>query len=103
MASQIQATAGSRAHRAAPGTPQAYGTRNAAATQVRTQRRRDAGAVLASLARSYAGRPIPEIQSVLRQALKPCGVRLSPDAWHDLAAREGRRGRFLASLMVRVF
>lgn len=45
-----------------------------------------AGSVLASLALSYAGRPIPEIQGVLHQALKPCGVRLSADAWRDLAA-----------------
>ena len=91
MASQTQSTAGSRAHPAAPGTPRAYATRNAAATQVRTQRRRYAGAVLASLARSYAGRPIPEIQSVLHQALKPFGVRLSPDAWRDLAANINAR------------
>ncbi len=91
MASQTQSTAGSRAHPAMPRTPQAYATRNAAATQVRRQRRRYAGAVLASLARTHAGRPIPEVQNMLHQALKPCGVRLSPDAWRDLAANINAR------------
>lgn len=89
--SQTQSIAGRRACPAPAGAPQAYATRTAAATQVRQQRRRYAGAVLASLARSYSGRPIPEIQCVLQQALKPCGVRLSPDAWRDLAANINAR------------
>ncbi len=84
--SQTQCTAGSRARPAAPGAPLASSTRRAAATQVRQQRRRYARAILACLARSCSGRPVPEIQCVLQQARVACGVRLSFGTWRDLVA-----------------
>ena len=54
--------------------------------QVKQQRRGYAQAVLRALARSQRGRPIPQIQRVLRDALSPLGVRLSPAALQELAA-----------------
>ena len=68
--SQPQSNAGSQARPGPATAPRSYAT----------NRRRYAGAVLASLAGSSSGRPIPEIHFVLQQALKPCGVRLSPTA-----------------------
>lgn len=84
MASQTQSTAGSRAHPAMPRTPQAYATRNAAATQVRRQRRRYAGAVLASLARTYAG---PSLKS------RTCCTKPSNLAVSDSAPTPGATSR----------
>lgn len=43
-------------------------------------------AVLRALARSQRGRPTPQIQRVLRDALSPLGVRLSPAVLQELAA-----------------
>jgi len=57
-----------------------------AARQIKEQRRRYASAVLQSLARSQQGRPAAQVQRVLRDALKPLGVRLTPGALHELAA-----------------
>jgi hypothetical protein len=54
--------------------------------QVQQQRRGYAQAVLRALARSQRGRPIPQIQRVLRDALSPLGVRLPAAVLHDLAA-----------------
>ena len=54
--------------------------------QVKQQRRGYAQAVLGALARSQRGRPTPQIQRVLRDALSPLGVRLPPAALQDLAA-----------------
>jgi hypothetical protein len=54
--------------------------------QVQQQRRGYAQAVLRALARSQRGRPIPQIQRVLRDALSPLGVRLSPAMLQELAA-----------------
>ena len=42
--------------------------------------------MLRALARSQRGRPIPQIQRVLRDALSPLGVRLSPAVLQELAA-----------------
>ncbi len=57
-----------------------------AARQIKEQRRRYASAVLQSLASSQQGRPAAQVQRVLRGALKPLGVRLTPGALHQLAA-----------------
>jgi hypothetical protein len=54
--------------------------------QVKQQRRGYAQAVLRALARSQRGRPIPQIQRVLRDALSPLGVRLSQAMLQELAA-----------------
>jgi hypothetical protein len=54
--------------------------------QVKQQRRGYAQAVLRALARSQRGRPTPQIQRVLRDALSPLGVRLSPAMLQELAA-----------------
>ena len=45
------------------------------AAQVKAQRRGYAQAVLASLARSLQGQPIPMVQRALKNALGPLGVR----------------------------
>lgn len=50
----------------------------AVARQVKEQRRGYARAVLAALARSLRGRPTPQVRRVLRDSLRPLGVRLSP-------------------------
>jgi len=60
--------------------------RSDAARQVKEQRRRYAGAVLSGVARTQQGRPTATVQRVLRDALKPLGVRLTPDALRELAA-----------------
>ena len=54
--------------------------------QVKQQRRGYAQAVLRALARSQRGRPTPQIQRVLRDALSPLGVRLSPTVLRELAS-----------------
>jgi hypothetical protein len=54
--------------------------------QVKQQRRGYAQAVLRALARSHRGRPTLQIQRVLRDALSPLGVRLSPAVLQELAA-----------------
>jgi hypothetical protein len=64
-----------------PGTQRASISR-----QVKQQRRGYAQAVLRALARSHRGRPTPQVQRVLRDALSPLGVRLSPEALQELAA-----------------
>lgn len=58
---------------------------NAAAQQIKEQRRRYATTILRSLARTQKGRPISQVQQVLRDALRPLGVRLTPTALHELA------------------
>ena len=63
------------------------GTQRASiSSQVKQQRRGYAQAVLRALARSQRGRPTPQVQRVLRDALSPLGVRLSPAALQELAA-----------------
>jgi len=54
--------------------------------QVKDQRRGYARAVLRSLARSQRGQPVTQVTRVLRSALTPLGVRLSPAVLRDLAA-----------------
>ena len=62
------------------------GLRNASMSrQVKQQRRGYAQAVLRALARSQRGRPTPQIQRVLRDALSPLGVRLPPAVLQELA------------------
>ena len=73
--------AGTATPRRQPGIPRASISR-----QVQQQRRGYAQAVLRALARSQRGRPTPQIQRVLRDALSPLGVRLSPAALQELAA-----------------
>ncbi len=55
------------------------------AGQVRAQRGRYADAVLQSLARGHRGQPAAQVQKVLKSALTPLGVRLSPTRLHQLA------------------
>jgi hypothetical protein len=55
------------------------------AAQVKAQRRGYARAVVRSLARAQCGQPVGQIQQVLRSALIPLGVRLSPAALRELA------------------
>ena len=62
------------------------GLPRASMSQVKQQRRGYAQAVLRALARSQRGRPLPQIQRVLREALSPLGVRLSPAVLQELAA-----------------
>ena len=73
--------AGTATPRRQPGLPRASISR-----QVQQQRRGYAQAVLRALARSQRGRPTPQIQRVLRDALSPLGVRLPPAMLQDLAA-----------------
>jgi len=40
---------------------------------------------LSSLARTHKGRPVAQVQQVLRDALRPLGVRLTPKSLHELA------------------
>ena len=54
--------------------------------QAKQQRRGYAQAVLRALTRSQRGRPTPQIQRVLRDALSPLGVRLPPAVLQELAA-----------------
>jgi hypothetical protein len=56
------------------------------AAQVKDQRRGYARAVVRSLARAQRGQPVAQVQRVLRGALTPLGVRLSPAALRELAA-----------------
>ena len=60
--------------------------RTSMSRQVKQQRRGYAQAVLRALARSQRGRPAPQIQRVLRDALLPLGVRLPPAVLQELAA-----------------
>lgn len=41
--------------------------------------------MLSSLARTHKGRPVAQVQQVLRDALRPLGVRLTPKSLHELA------------------
>jgi hypothetical protein len=56
------------------------------AAQVKDQRRGYARAVVRSLARAQLGQPVAQVERVLRGALTPLGVRLSPAALRELAA-----------------
>ena len=67
-----------------PGRPRNGGVVSVAA-QVKAQRRGYARAVVRSLARAQCGQPVGQIQQVLRSALTPLGVRLSPTALRELA------------------
>ena len=60
-------------------------SRTSIAGQVNQQRTRYAAAVLGSLARTQQGRPATQIQQLLRNALTPLGIRLSPAKLHQLA------------------
>jgi hypothetical protein len=62
------------------------------ARQIKDQRRGYARAVLQGLARSYRGRPATGVATVLRRALSPLGVRLSPAQLRELA-RDIQAGR----------
>ena len=53
--------------------------------RVSDQRARYAGAVLSSLARSQQGRPVVQIQQLLRNCLGSLGVRLPPATMDQLA------------------
>jgi hypothetical protein len=56
------------------------------ARQIKEQRRGYARAVLRAVARTQRGRPAAGIQGVIKQALVPLGVRLSPVQLRELAA-----------------
>jgi hypothetical protein len=55
------------------------------ARQIKDQRRGYARAVLQGVARTHHGRSAPGVATILRQALTPLGVRLSPAQLRDLA------------------
>ena len=76
----MSGSAAATTRRVQPGTGHAT-----AARQVVLQRRTYARAVLASLARSLRGRPAPQIQGVLREAMTSLGVRLPAATLHELA------------------
>jgi hypothetical protein len=78
---RMRIPAGTATPRRQSGLPRASMSR-----QVQQQRRGYAQAVLRALARSQRGRPIPQMQRVLRDALSQLGVRLSPAVLQDLAA-----------------
>jgi hypothetical protein len=78
---RMRIPAGTATPRRQPGLPRASISR-----QVQQQRRGYAQAVLRALARSQRGRPTPQVQRVLRDALSPLGVRLSPAVLQELAA-----------------
>ena len=59
--------------------------RRGVARQITEQRRGYARAVLQGLARTYQGRPATSIAPILRQALTPLGLRLSPARLRELA------------------
>ena len=74
--------------RASPGASTGRPRRGGAvsvAAKVKAQRRGYARAVVRSLARAQCGQPVGQIQQVLRSALTPLGVRLSPTALRELA------------------
>ena len=56
------------------------------AQRVRAQRGRFANAVLQSLARIHRGQPPARVHKVLKSALTPLGVRLSPTRLRELAS-----------------
>lgn len=58
----------------------------AVARQVKEQRRGYTRAVLAALARSLHGRPTAQVRRVLRDSLRPLGVRLSPAELQAMAS-----------------
>jgi hypothetical protein len=55
------------------------------ARQIKNQRRGYAQAVLNAVARAQRGRPASAVEKLLRQALTPLGVRLSPAQSNQLA------------------
>jgi hypothetical protein len=83
----LPATAGPRVAAATAATPRPSARRGQAgvARQVKDQRRGYARAVLQSLGRTYRGRPAAGVIPILRQALAPLGVRLSPVQLRELA------------------
>ena len=64
--------------------------RAAMSEAVAAQRRGYARSVVRGLARGLRGRPTREVERVLSQALRPLGVRLSPDRRRELAAAISR-------------
>jgi hypothetical protein len=81
----MNAAATAAQRRSMPVRARPNATRATIARQVNHQRSRYADAVLRSLARSQQGRPIPQIQHLLRNALTPLGVRLPSATLHQLA------------------
>ena len=81
----MSAAAAAGHHRSVPVHGRTATSRTSYADQVNRQRRRYAGAVLGSLARSQQGRPAAHLQQLLRNSLTPLGVRLSPAKLHQLA------------------
>jgi hypothetical protein len=61
-------------------------TPRAIASRQREQRREYARVVLRALARSLRGRPASQVHRVLRDSLKPLGVRLPAATLQELAA-----------------
>jgi len=55
------------------------------ARQAALARRASAATVLRGLARTQQGRPIPQVRRLVKDALTPLGIRLSPDRWQQLA------------------
>ena len=76
-------SAASAASGNAPQRP--YPAASSTARQIKEQRRGYVRAVLRSLARTYQGRPPAQVHRVLRDALRPLGLRLSAAALYKLA------------------
>jgi hypothetical protein len=64
---------------------QPYPAASSTARQIKEQRRGYVRAVLRSLARTCQGRPPAQVHRVLRDALRPLGLRLPAAALHKLA------------------
>ncbi len=56
------------------------------ARQAALARRAYAVTVLRGLARTQQGRPVAQVRRLVKDALTPLGVRLTPDQWQQLAA-----------------
>ena len=76
-------SAASAASGNAPQRP--YPAASSTARQITEQRRGYVRAVLRSLARTCQGRPPAQVHCVLRDALRPLGLRLSAAALHNLS------------------
>ena len=60
--------------------------RAAVAKQAAEQRRAYAATVLRGLARTQQGRPVAQVRRLVKDALTPLGICLSPAGWAQLAA-----------------
>ena len=81
MAAPITAVQ-ARAATAAPARPI---RRPGVSRQAAEQRRAYSATVLRGLARTQAGRPVAQVRKLVKDALTPLGIRLTPAGWQQLA------------------